>query len=825
MSGLHTLVDGLAFSPTSPDSLSPIMPHSNMHLPASSTGTFGTSHGSIFNNPNVLSATNTGRIHAFGARRISYGNSTSNAPTHRATGSEGGVTKEVDDPSPHGSDRDRTEKDRNKKNKHITPTKMFLSPTSPGRPTRAGSYRGSDILKLDEFIYTRGFLEGACSDVTIIAFGTRYNLHRLILDRSPFFSSCFNGGPWRESSSSEIPITPEQSDPNITQHAFELALARLYGHTDELEEEDHALPLLAAASYLDLQDLAESCVASLLRQLKTSNIAKVLRFVTGSYYGHQTDRLLDSAKAMLYRDGWEMKMTEWDGISGELAAEIIGFDGFYVPDEWSRYCFVKEIINWRINPSIEAEKDRVLDRESGFSMDDNISEDGFQTEDHEADIKPLRDLLENGIYYMHMSFEELQRIAEDTDILHRPIVSSDVIREALWNQMLLRQKVLNAQLHSPELGITEKYMINDADSENKPKGARLSPPLAEPTSEKSTSPILVPLVPSRSPAPSFLEEAFTTGRKAPKRYLIPTEDSTIVIGDHMALPDQPPGSTHPLLNQPRGVRALLHGQELTVAAMSGNGNNSLMMDLAQREELRYSNFPPFRFSAEFHGVRGLKEKKRVYSKTVFYAGSHWNIYIQKVRSSKNVQLGVYLHRAKDRESALNIAATGYAHGLPGMIQGDTLLMGHVDMDGTSSTASRSASSRPSASGIDFDNDGENTLIGHDSMMGNTHSNTGSVRNNSGLAGETTPEPQHQQSFQVPAISYYTDARPQVQTYFKIFSPSKRGKVLSMFSSGPDSFNFSQSWGWKSSSLILDESLIAEGDKDARLRFMVVLGNV
>ncbi|RPB20931.1 hypothetical protein L211DRAFT_490291 [Terfezia boudieri ATCC MYA-4762] len=826
MSDLYTHVDGLAFPQTSADSLSPIMPHSNTHLPASSTGTFGTSHGSIFNNPNASSAANTARIHAFGAKRISYGNSsTSSAPTHSVTSSEGGVTKEVDDPSPHGSDRDRTEIDRNKKNKHITPTKMFLSPTSPGRPTGAGSYRGSDILKLDEFIYTRGFLEGACSDVTIIAFGTRYNLHRLILDRSPFFSSCFNGGPWRESSSSEIPITPEQSDPNITQHAFELALARLYGHADELKEENHALPLLAAASYLDLQDLAESCVASLLRNLKTSNIAKVLKFVTGSYYGHQTDRLLDSAKAMLYRDGWEMEMTEWDGISGELAAEIIGFDGFYVPDEWSRYCFVKEVINWRISQSLEAEKDKASDRESGFSMDDNISEDEFLAEDHEADVKPLRDLLENGIYYMHMSFEELQRIAADTDILRRPVVSVDVIREALWNQISFRQRVLNAPLHSPELGLTEKYVVHDADSEKKTKEARLTPPLQEPTSEKSTSPVLGSLPPSRSPVPSFLEEVFATGRKAQKRYIIPTEDSTIVIGDHMALPDQPLGSTYPLLNQLRGSRTLLHGQELTVAAMSGNGNNSLMMDLAQREELKYSNFPPFRFSAEFRGVRGLKEKKRVYSKTVFYAGSHWNIYIQKVRSSKNVQLGVYLHRAKDRESALNIAATGYAHGLPGMIQGDAMLLGHVDMDGTSSTASRSASSRPFASGIDFDNDGENTLIGHDSMMGNTHSNIGSIRNNSSLTGATTPEPQPQQSSQVPAVGYYTDARPQVQTYFKIFSPSKRGKVLSMFSSGPDSFNFSQSWGWKSSSLILDESLIAEGDKDARLRFMVVLGNV
>ena len=286
---------------------------------------------------------------------------------------------------------------------------------------------------MDEFIYKRGFLEGACSDVTIIAFGTRYNLHRLILDRSPFFSSCFNGGPWRESSSSEISITPEQSDPNITQHAFQLALARLYGHTDFIEEEDHALPLLAAASYLDLQDLAESCVASLLRNLKTNNIAKVLKFVTGSYYGHQTDRLLDSAKAMLYRDGWEMDMTEWYGISGELVAEIVGFDGFYIPDEWLRYCFVKEIIDWRICHAHGAEKEKLSLKDGGYiSVDENASEDGLLYEDHEADIRPLRDLLENGIYYMHMSFEELQKIRDDKDVLGRSVVPAEVIREALW---------------------------------------------------------------------------------------------------------------------------------------------------------------------------------------------------------------------------------------------------------------------------------------------------------------------------------------------------------------------------------------------------------
>jgi hypothetical protein len=38
-----------------------------------------------------------------------------------------------------------------------------------------------------------------------------------------------------------------------------------------------------------------------------------------------------------------------------------------------------------------------------------------------------------------------------------------------------------------------------------------------------------------------------------------------------------------------------------------------------------SPFPPFRFSVEFSGIRGLTEGEKFYSRTVFYAGSHWRV--------------------------------------------------------------------------------------------------------------------------------------------------------------------------------------------------------
>lgn len=77
--------------------------------------------------------------------------------------------------------------------------------------------------------------------------------------------------------------------------------------------------------------------------------------------------------------------------------------------------------------------------------------------------------------------------------------------------------------------------------------------------------------------------------------------------------------------------------------------------------------------------------------------------------------------------------------------------------------------------------------------------------------------------------------------------------MSVYESAPDKFNFSQSWGWKSSTLMLDDGMLSdEGEtmqvgvldmppdggvadggaakakaerSDGRLRFMVVIGNI
>lgn len=273
----------------------------------------------------------------------------------------------------------------------------------------------------------------------------------------------------------------------------------------------------------------------------------------------------------------------------------------------------------------------------------------------------------------------------------------------------------------------------------------------------------------------------------------------------------------------------------------------------------YSTFPPFRFAAEFPNPQYLKERKRVYSRTVFYAGSLWNVYIQKVKSgSKNPQLGVYLHRAKEREPE----APGLANNVEGLTVDERIGALEREMLLSSEHRTRRQGGRRSADSIEIQqtipNDRVNqsaelavvSLAGTPQHPGLSTFMTGSPsarppRHSIPPAASTfaqaetgQQEPEisarhHRRSsstctspledsedavhldqgtrhfFHRPYVSTlppYVDARPTIKTYFKIYSPSKGGRMLSVYESAPDNFNFSQSWGWKSSTLMVDEEV-------------------
>lgn len=723
-------------------------------------------------------------------------------------------------------------------------------------------------------LYNRGLLSGRHSDITVHAFGTRYALHRLLLDRAPFFSSALSE-PWFESSSKEIELHPEDIDSNITQAAFELALKRLYGCNTAAEEDKEAIGLFATGCWLEMPDLIDSSVTSILRQMSPIKLTSLIRLVTSNYYGRPGDRILASAKAMLCREGWEMPLRYWDGISGEIAREIIGGDGFYIPGEWERWILAKRILDRRLKlrateaglyDSSGNHKRAPLDMMNFLAIRfdtvyrKNASFGGRPVPEAydswlalytSPDISALLVLLDEGIHYVHLSFEQLQSIRNQRDALGLPILPEKVISNALWMSMELRQKIANANELDMELGLTHAAEV----------AAEREVPDASGTSKALESKREAPYKGKQKEADAVnheedeeeedMESGSWDGNGKPRKFWIPHTDSTSIMGGN---PDAivtavGGGRSHTARHLSR-LSANIDPQDVQWAsdftsALNDTPTTARRPGPAETAlPISYTHYPPFRFSAEFPNPRNLKEKKRMYSRTVWYAGSLWNVYIQKVETAKNTQLGVYLHRAKDKEERNSVdERIGQVEMLlrRNEMSRRQLRAGHrveIDEDTSGSGGDpdvtlvaepSTAASRAAALGRILRGDG--ITKASQSPAGLTLSNPdrsfnggtpGSEDDSENLA-EIGRKPQR------PALPLYVDGRPAIKTYFKIYSPSKGGRMLSVYESAPDHFNFSQSWGWKSSSMILDDGMLGyeEGvrSKDGRLRFMVVIGMI
>lgn len=741
-----------------------------------------------------------------------------------------------------------------------------------------------DSSTLTGHLLHNGFLAGRHSDITVHAFGQQYKLHKLILDRAPYFSTAFCG-PWTESSASEMKLNPEEIDHNITKNAFEMALKRLYGTAISSQEEKDATGLFATACWLDMPDLVDICVDYILQQMSTSRLHSLIKLVTTNFYGRPGDRILASAKAMLCREGYEMPCENWDEIPAEIIREIIGGDYFYVPGEWERWFLGLKILNRRLrriaidselvdsngmylHPKPQSLKffavrfDTTYRRDAGFGMQHhwNDKDDVWCSLYTSPEVSPLLVLLDEGIHYVHLRFEQLQYIRSARDILGVPVLPEKVVSDALWMQMELRQRVMNAHEGDLELGLSETAEETDEpeDEVNVSDNTR-----GKQRADASLSPTRA--------ASGEMDSGSWDGNGRPRKFWIPTSDVSCIVGgvkDAVASPAATSsGDWNSSVNR---LSATLEPSDVAWAvdfAGSVFDNNTTARNLVSTSSPQFSHYPPFRFSADFPNPRTLKEKKRVYSQTVWYAGSMWNIYIQRVNTSKGQQLGIYLHRAKDRDPTDDPLAQFVPASVDdriGQLEREMLLrkanprqaswhesLPHEpeaispDFDLRTSTLlppSRSTSFR------DVDREAKTSQNPAQSLgSGLSYLQLRSISNDNNDrldfesdhlgVNDTLIRANQRFASSVSAMPPYTDSRSTIKTYFKIYSPSKAGRLLSVYESAPDNFNFGKSWGWKSSSLVLDDGIncdvsspgkpptISLSGREGKLRYMVVIGIV
>lgn len=410
-------------------------------------------------------------------------------------------------------------------------------------PSAYNRSRQSETAALPDHLYNRGLLSGKHSDITVIAFGQRYKLHRLILDRSPFFASALSE-PWLEAQAKEMTVNPQDIDSSITQASFELALKRLYGYVSSDETHDPA-GLFATACWLDMRDLVDSSIESMLRQMTTQTLSPLINLVTTNYYGRAGDKVLASAKSMLCRDGWKMPLRFWDGVPGDVIREIVGGDGFYIEGEWERWLLAKRILDRRLKQRCLAaglvepgtkRKIRKVPEAAGLlavrfdAVYRRASAGTGRVHDSlhkwialytSPDVEPLLVLLDEGIHYVHLEFEQLQLIRNAKDCLGLPVMAEKVISNALWQQMELRQKVTNARETELELGLSLK--CND---ETEQKAGRESTMLiaasSDPERPKGKRKV------SESDEIEDIDSGSWEGTGKPRKFWIPSSDCNIV---------------------------------------------------------------------------------------------------------------------------------------------------------------------------------------------------------------------------------------------------------------------------------------------------------
>ncbi|KAF5355667.1 hypothetical protein D9756_003978 [Leucocoprinus leucothites] len=305
------------------------------------------------------------------------------------------------------------------------------------------------------------------------------------------------------------------------------------------------------------------------------------------------------------------------GLSAKWIAALVSSDTLFVKNERHRYDFARSVVELR--------------RAEGVLPAEEVE---------------WTKMFETGIYYSNMSMEDIITISNDIcPATNQPFVPLHTLQAAHWSQSVFRHKItsLPPSICSP---------LPSASPREKELGITLT-----------TAEIQAQLFGLSLPDTLNLE--------AQKAYFPVPSDSSLRIGDNgtafNGTVDGPPMSMDELFkftDNPSVAAShssngrTVHKQSNAQVSPLSTSESTFFGILASRQtgsscvtsdstgKARWSPYPPCRFSVEFWDYDILKEKNRLYSNTIWYAGSLFNVYIQIIRKKGQgqTQLGIYVHR-------------------------------------------------------------------------------------------------------------------------------------------------------------------------------------
>ncbi|KZV74713.1 hypothetical protein PENSPDRAFT_741995 [Peniophora sp. CONT] len=430
-----------------------------------------------------------------------------------------------------------------------------------------------------------------------------------------------------------------------------------------------------------------------------------------------------------------------------------------------------------------------------------------------------------GIYYANIPVDDLVALsAERSPTTGRSFVPRSLVQAAHWSASLLRHTIVRPSSSSPPQSPAPGGRANTGNSE---LGVAVSAAEIKAAVEAGEVDAEMAVWPVRTEVTERVGD--TSGLEGAS------------LDELFELPSSASGlqSTH--LTRPGGSK----GPSPTAADFFGLASDRTKAGDVDGTNGRWTSHPPLRFAAEFWDVDALREKQRLHSHTVWYAGSLYNVYVQLVRRPpRGAQLGVYLHRQSSVDPLPGASApAGLALALPPPSQSwertDREIRAERERAGVMSTGRARAGS--AATSPTVGPGGSGVGLPYSFSMTPRAGTPTPVPGSPGSA-PTSSSPLHSSgsslSASLPATSPpvnppapYRDSRAQVAAYFTVACPSATGSALTRFSSGPDVFAVSQSWGWKSSSLRPDEFAGVNGEgvtpsgPECSVRVAVVIGVV
>ncbi|KAM4532560.1 germ cell-less protein-like 1 isoform 3-T3 [Fundulus diaphanus] len=205
--------------------------------------------------------------------------------------------------------------------------------------------RRQKLKSTSKYIYQTLFLNGENSDIRICALGQEWNLHKVYLCQSGYFSSMFSGS-WKESNMMEINL--EIPDQNIDTEALQVVFGSLY-RDDVLIMPNRVISILAAACMLQLDGLIQQCGETMKENISAKTACGY--YACASIYG------LDSVMKKCLEWLLNNLMTHQNAdLMKELGAEVMELliqssDLFVMQVEMDVYTALKKWMFLQLNPS------------------------------------------------------------------------------------------------------------------------------------------------------------------------------------------------------------------------------------------------------------------------------------------------------------------------------------------------------------------------------------------------------------------------------------------------------------------------------------------